>query len=770
MHMQKMKLFALLALTCVYVCTDAITGDSFSSYYGYGWTSTTLDCNDFVPCTVNCWGGASCVSVSINGPKNSSLTINCDSEFGGGGTNGVSSCIQMSIYAENSTSLTINVYNEDYGFKNNFVYTPNTNNPLVANTFITCGLIEDHNPSTPTTYSCGAQNNIYSIHGWQTVEWSYAAAASWSLDLEPSIDFNTMRCGSDYLDSCEFDVDGFYYRCVDTASACDYDRSSQPQSHTAQPTTYPTASPTNLGDLPATYTTDTTLGPSMTYNVVSDVLIDWNTVLTVSGGVDIVFKDDYTIFVQGTINVGCDTIDTLNNHEIGIMSESQLISIYNEDDSTFKGRIHIHDRGSAFFCNTRFTNLYRIYYYGGYSANSLLVDNCEFDHLAVGIEFYKDCDYITEYITDNKFMNSNGGIKNARCVNVENNIFESTSSPMSCPHASIINNNTFVWDQTGYRTAVTACGGNRPPNITFNTFSHWEQAISIDGNYGDQVNVLYNEFIDNTKAIFIESPDPHHIKYNNFISNSYSIYNGDCGHSTIRWESCSQTHCGYNYYGASSIDQSIISSQIYDICDGGEGHGLVTWWPWYTEPIDFNSLPTTLQEHTFEILDCIAGDAHSAINGNKLPPLYPYDTTLTASNSPYYIVSLVRTPADTTIYVESGVELIFAGNYDIRISGAWIMGCHAVDTVNNHTIGIISNAESISASSIDTTKQGRIIIESDGSGSFCNTKFENMQSAIYRSRQSPNNLLIDNCEFYTNLYGVQMTDTGDDQNDYASTQ
>eukprot|EP01083_Nonionella_stella_P025508 70220_1 len=778
MHMQKMKLFALLALTCVYVCTDAITGDSFSSYYGYGWTSTTLDCNDFVPCTVNCWGGASCVSVSINGPKNSSLTINCDSEFGGGGTNGVSSCIQMSIYAENSTSLTINVYNEDYGFKNNFVYTPNTNNPLVANTFITCGLIEDHNPSTPTTYSCGSQNNIYSLNGWSTVEWSYAGNASWALNLEPSIDPNTMRCGGDYQDSCELVLDGFYYRCSQS-SVCDYDRSGEPQSHpqqglpptTSQPTSSPvapTSSPTNPGDLASVYSSNTTLSSSMTYNVVSDIQIEEYTVFTVPGDVDIVFKGSYNIWVYGTINIGCDSIDTLSNHDIGIISESQLISIYNEDNSTRKGQILIVLGGSASFCNTRFTNLFSIFYRGWYpspNVMSLIVDNCEFDNVGdssgAAIGFYEACEsnHELQQITDSKFINSDDGIKNAICTNIENNVFE---SPILCVYDSIINNNVFgSADHDGVH-AVTTCGGS--PNITFNTFINWQQAIRIVDSGRDPVNIFYNQFIDNEYAVFIGIRYAQHINYNNFVNNSYSIYES-CGYTnTIRYiEMCGQPNCGYNYYGASSSNQSIISSQIYDICDGGQGHGLVTWWPWYTEPIDFNSLPTTLQEHNFDVIECPAADLHPGITDNKLAPIYPHDTTLASSNSPYYIVGAVRITTDATVYVESGVELIFADHYDIDITGALVTGCHAVETMNNHTIGIISDTDLISISSIDTTRRGRVVIQEEGSGSFCNTKFETLNSAIYRSYTTEDTnwntlrLLIDNCEFYNNGDGVAMS-------------
>eukprot|EP01083_Nonionella_stella_P230146 813884_1 len=763
-----MNLFSLTLTLTLFQITSSQTnqyGDGFSSYYGYNWSSTILNCNDLTACTVNCWGGGSCHGVTISGPINASLTINCDSQFGGGGANGVGTCQQMNVYAGNSTTLTINVYNEDYGFFSNLIYTPNSNNASsIANTFITCGLIEDIHPSTPTAYSCGQQNEIYSLNGWQTVEWSYAGTASWSLNhTDPSFP-NNMHCGKDYLELCSgFVVDGFYYRCNE-ASVCDYDRSSEPQYHPR--------------DLSSVYSNNITLSSSMTFNVVTAVQISQNVFFNVPGDTVIVFKGDYTISVFGTINIGCDAIDTINSHDIGIISESESVSIYNEDNSTRQGTIHIHDTGSAFFCNTRFTNLVSIYYHGW----DLFVDNCEFDNIGVAIRFNTECGFNNQlqHVTDNKFMNCYEGIKNAICVNIENNIFESVYSPISCTYGNTtINNNTF--GSAGYNGfhAVTPCDAihanyDSRLNITLNTFINWQHAIHIEN---DEVNIFYNEFIENTQAIYITGDyygSGIQINYNNFINNSYSIYYSDCGADTIGSDNCKQPYCGYNYYGTSSINQSIISSQIYDLCVGGDGYGLVTWWPWYTEPIDFNSLPTTLQEHTFDIIQCVGADTHPEITGNKLAPIYTHDTTLTSFHSPYYIVGYVRVTLDATLYVESGVQLIFAGKYyEIDIDGALIMGCSTINTVNNHTVGIISNAELIYVSSINSMQMGIITIRQWGSGSFCNTKFENMLYPISRaytatSEWHRSTLFIDNCEFYNNTAGIVMT--GDSENDYVSNQ
>eukprot|EP01083_Nonionella_stella_P297982 1011716_1 len=695
--MQKMKLFALLTLTFECTLFQIISsqtheyGDEFTNWNGADWWGDTLHCNDFMPCTVNCWGDFSCSGVTINGPINATLTIHCDSTFGGEGQEGVGSCRHMNVYADNSTTLRINVHNEDWGFFANHIYTPNTNNPLLTNTFITCGLIEDHNPSTPKTFSCGQLNNIYGLNGWQTVEWSYAGAASWSLNQTDPSNPNIMHCGNDYVDSCSgFVVDGFYYRCAQTSSACDYDRSSEPQSHTSSPTTAqptanpiaptssPTNNPTNPGDLASVYNSNVTLSPDTTYQVVSDIQINDDVFFNIPGGVEIVFMGAYNIYVYGTLTIGCDTIDTLDNHDIGIISESQAAFLYTDSNSRQNGRGVIHIHHSASFCNTRFANLSSIYYWMySESPSSLFVDNCEFLDMGDALHWANSvCHNQLQHITDNKFMNCAVGILEPMCVNIENNVFKSVYNAIQCAKDATITNNTFgSADDTGF-LGVSTCTVSS--NITQNTFINLQEAIRA----WTPTTIFYNEFMDNTYGIYIRDKVKQQINYNNFINNSYSIYVTDCSRNTIRWDMCDQPNSGYNYYGVSSTNQSIISSQIHDLCDGGEGYGLVTWWPWYTEPIDFNSLPTTLQEHTFEIIECVAADAHPAITGNKLAPIYPYDTTLTSSNSPYYIVSLVRTATDATIYVESGVQLIFADNYDIQISGALIMGCDAIDTAN----------------------------------------------------------------------------------------
>eukprot|EP01083_Nonionella_stella_P088470 246567_1 len=266
-----MKLFSLLRLTLACILVQMISsridlyGDEFTNYVSKGWDQSILNCNDSMPCTINCLGDTySCRDVLIYGPINSSLTINCDARY---------TCEFMIIHSENSTTLTINVHNEDFAFSKSTTYTPH--HTLLPNTFITCSIIEDHNPSGFKSRTCGIEHNIYSLNGWQAIEWSYAGSASWALTTHRDHS-NAMYCGNGYTDECAgFVADVFYYRCEDSSSVCDYDRSSQAQSHppiptisptTTQPSAAPTSSPTNPGDLASVYSSNTTLSSSMTYN------------------------------------------------------------------------------------------------------------------------------------------------------------------------------------------------------------------------------------------------------------------------------------------------------------------------------------------------------------------------------------------------------------------------------------------------------------------------------------------------------------------------
>eukprot|EP00484_Ammonia_sp_Unknown_P022767 CAMPEP_0197030392 /NCGR_PEP_ID=MMETSP1384-20130603/9636_1 /TAXON_ID=29189 /ORGANISM="Ammonia sp." /LENGTH=242 /DNA_ID=CAMNT_0042459727 /DNA_START=368 /DNA_END=1096 /DNA_ORIENTATION=- len=198
-----------------------------------------MTCVDDIDCVVNCYQNNACYGVTIIGPRDANLTINCNSNYQQSGQ--WAACQSMNIYAENSTQLVVNVNNAYAEFWANTVYTPQPEDPSAptTNTWITCGIIGANNEDTYQQSSCTRQTNLYSVYGWQTVDWTYAGNASWTL-TDPSS--NAMHCGEDYLDSCSgLQVFGMLYNCADESSAC-----------YSGPTAMPTATPSLVPSIPPT--------------------------------------------------------------------------------------------------------------------------------------------------------------------------------------------------------------------------------------------------------------------------------------------------------------------------------------------------------------------------------------------------------------------------------------------------------------------------------------------------------------------------------------
>eukprot|EP01083_Nonionella_stella_P157742 512465_1 len=215
-----------------------------SDEYGEG-QGLTYECIDDIDCILNCYATNACGSSTTIGPANAKLTINCNSHFDSQ-TSTQSSCQTLTVYAQNSTELEINVYNENYEFQRNNIYTPISDLPSTVNTFITCGIIGVNNDKTTKIWSC-AENHIYSVNGWRSVEWTYYEDTLSSLTNIMPERPNTMHCGTDYLQSCSnWTVDSFYYRCTDQTSECDFNRANQ----TRAPVPAPTQSPTTPSEAP----------------------------------------------------------------------------------------------------------------------------------------------------------------------------------------------------------------------------------------------------------------------------------------------------------------------------------------------------------------------------------------------------------------------------------------------------------------------------------------------------------------------------------------
>eukprot|EP01084_Bolivina_argentea_P045654 84042_1 len=170
-----------------------------------------LQCIDYQNCTLNCISFLACWYTTIYGPKDATLTINCDSSKDGSGPKS-EACVKMNINAQNSSQLIVNVYNNDLEFSDNDVYAPYNReiniNQMERDTFITCGIITNLTSNNATYKNCGHLNNIYSVYGLQTVEWTYYHNTSWSLVASTGVNASKIHCGQYgvYPNKCELAV------------------------------------------------------------------------------------------------------------------------------------------------------------------------------------------------------------------------------------------------------------------------------------------------------------------------------------------------------------------------------------------------------------------------------------------------------------------------------------------------------------------------------------------------------------------------------------
>eukprot|EP01083_Nonionella_stella_P227524 807179_1 len=507
-----------------------------------------------------------------------------------------------------------------------------------------------------------------------------------------------------------------------------------------------------------------------TYFVRNDFTINKSLAFVAPTNVEILFTGSYTITVHGFLSIGCDNRSTFNNHNIGfaVQPEMSLIDgtegVYNNPNAWKpKGQIFISESGSAFFCNTKL-QIAKILYRGTYP-NQLIIDNCEVnvpEIIVDTVNIYESnvtmiASGIINYITDNIVTNRTR--ISGKYMHIANNIFygeQQTGYDKFLIHSdgeSIIFNNTFddhrlYGDFYGYGAIYTI---DSTTNITFNTFRNWNVAIVTKGGV-----IMHNEFSDNKYAIK-NSYDVNvstQINYNNFLNNTYSIF---------QEYAQAQPYCSHNYFGTSSTHQSDVSSQIYDLCSGGKG--FVTWWPWFIEPINNKrysgyiyskvflenyTLPTQL-EATFNITDLKCDHdpgSHPEISGNRLSALYFQSITLNVQNSPYFIVNDVLFHKDVVVTVESGVHLIFAGDYVLFVSGSINMGCNDLNP---------NQQPQILVTGIDNkTIRGKIQMDGTGAVSFCNTRFENIRYPIYYTGQHTNGLFVNNCEFHNNYVAMNF--------------
>eukprot|EP01084_Bolivina_argentea_P164675 286265_1 len=137
--------------------------------------------------------------------------------------------------------------------------------------------------------------------------------------------------------------------------------------------------------------------------------------------------------------------------------------------------------------------------------------------------------------------------------------------------------------------------------------------------------------------------------------------------------------------------------------------------------------------------------------------------TLTLASSPYFVRNDVEIRSTATLTIENGVEIIFMDAYTINVYGSINSGCSVFNTSSiNNTTGLANtNTFTLIRGNSSLTHVGRIkIITTSGTNlytSFCNTRFNNMDLALYITGTTYYKYSCDNCEFINLNYGIYDT-------------
>lgn len=500
----------------------------------------------------------------------------------------------------------------------------------------------------------------------------------------------------------------------------------------------------------------------------NNVIIKEGVSLEIENGVELIFMDEYDIQIQGKLIIGCNEINL--NSNIGLASAISYTHIHNNNSGNATGRFvfgnELNGNGaSARFCNVLFDGLK----YGIWSADNYIGDknvsfkNCEFVNMEYATRlnrattvkitdsYFHDVDYVSDggAIYDNcKFERFKWWTPGFVYYGIE--VY---NSELDCSHC--------LPGVPGYSSY---CIGTAPNNAISILINNTISNASDTGLYvrGKEDIVRYNTFKSLNTAIEMRSwATTPVLEYNNFIDNDINVYGFSYDYDL-----------GYNYWGVDTDNATAIAAKIIDLCDSEQSvTGLITWWPYYIEPIDFDhvdNLPTeyTLREDSFR---CVASHAFTLPDGaSTMDITYFSDTTLTLSYSPYYVVSDVFLRQDVTMTIENGVEIIFMDDFDIKVNGPFNFGCDSIGIDNDYdNRGLVPNIpiNSIVRSNDAIIRQGNIEVwyntatasmrSFNTSYRFCNVFFKDLTNAFYNNgNYDLADILIDNCEFENNEYAM----------------
>eukprot|EP01083_Nonionella_stella_P126294 382197_1 len=354
------------------------------------------------------------------------------------------------------------------------------------------------------------------------------------------------------------------------------------------------------------------------YYIISNTRLDYS--LIIEPSVELIFAGSYilrTTQLGGGVRIGesmCN--DTMQYDGIGLYDANTAIHIRGS-------RFNIeYSPERAYICNTKVTggsSVFNIYMIPG-----ALIDNCEFNHIS-GYGVRMVYLQLNSTVRDTLFVDSSYGIDaqispsyNPGIVFIEHNKFQDCTARAIWaytlgPTLYIINN---TFENHGTAIAVQGKGYDEEIVIRDNTFFNFEtvfeklqggvytgnvfinneivfdigaykgtyaiyhneminnsiaiQAIHQSSGYLD---VKYNNFVDNNKAIIFLNGSPRLVQYNNFDGNAFNF----------EMQSAVDADCSRNWHGyaANIADPALIQDKILDTCTPNGQSGKVIFWPFF---------------------------------------------------------------------------------------------------------------------------------------------------------------------------------------------
>eukprot|EP01083_Nonionella_stella_P055462 146314_1 len=359
--------------------------------------------------------------------------------------------------------------------------------------------------------------------------------------------------------------------------------------------------PSTSTDLQQSYTENTTLSSANSpYYVVSDIVIYPNTTLSIDNGVAIVFFEDYTIDVQGSIDA-CNAFDSGYDGIIGLANTNEYIHIYSNNSTAPNGRVSVsvmHGRmpGFATFCNAKFEGMYyavsdrySIYNsefihmeYATYDTSAAVIstitrssfENVENVNYGVGV-IYDACNF--------KLFNQFFSYSSASSIAMRNNhIYGDSSINTYC-----IRFTTYTGDasQAMYNNVIDSCGygiyvvyasqGNAANGLIIqnNTITNCTAYGMSVQNYRTQIR--YNTFMDNANFDVTSRGRGSYIEYNKFIrSGNIALEMKYCDNITVSYNTFMHGN-GRSIYGQCN-SFTYVESNTFSENKNPSGWGLVT--------------------------------------------------------------------------------------------------------------------------------------------------------------------------------------------------